>query len=220
MPTILLTGFEPFDRETINPSWELVQRFAERSFGDHYQVQVAQLACEFGNAIDQLVDLLDRHQPEIVVCIGQAGGRADFSIERVAINLDDARIPDNAGAQPIDQSIVADGPAAYFSSLPLKKIIRKLRDHGIPTNISHTAGTYVCNHVFYGLMHYANTHPQLRHAGFVHIPYLPAQACHHPGAASMSLESLEKALVLLVETILDEDPFTDTSMQFSTGTIC
>lgn len=220
MPTILLTGFEPFDRETINPSWELVQLFADRTFADVYQVKVAQLACEFGNAIDQLVDLLDRHQPEIVICIGQAGGRADFSIERVAINLDDARIPDNAGAQPIDQSIVADGPAAYFSSLPLKKIIKKLRDHGIPANISHTAGTYVCNHVFYGLMHYANTHPQLRNAGFVHIPYLPAQACHHPGAASMSLESLEKALVLLVETILFEDPLADTSIQFSAGTIC
>lgn len=220
MPTILLTGFEPFDRETINPSWELVQLFAGRTFGDTYQVQVAQLACEFGKAIDQLVDLLDSLQPDIVICIGQAGGRADISIERVAINLDDARIPDNAGAQPIDECIVSDGPTAYFASLPLKKIIRRLREHGIPANISHTAGTYVCNHVFYGLMHYANTHPQLRNAGFVHIPYLPSQACHHPGTASMSLASLESALVLLLEAILDQNPSLDSSMQFSTGTIC
>ena len=220
MPTILITGFAPFNQEAINPSWEVVKQFEGRQFGTTHQIQIAQLACEFGHAIKQLHTLLDQHQPEIAICIGQAGGRADISIERIAINIDDARIPDNAGAQPIDETIVVGGPAAYFSSLPLKALLKNLRDHSIPANISQTAGTYVCNHVFYGLMHYANTHPNLKHAGFVHIPYLPSQACHHPGAASMSIETLEKALSLLVETTVKVNPSSDLPIKLSAGTIC
>jgi pyroglutamyl-peptidase len=216
MPTILLTGFTPFDHETMNPSWEVVRRFAGKRIDQNHEIVVAQLACEFGLAIDQLTEQLNQHQPELVICVGQAGGRSDISVERVAINIDDARIPDNNGSQPIDQPIVEDGPTAYFSSLPIKAIVQHLRDQGIPANVSQTAGTYVCNHVFYGLMHYANTHPKLKRAGFVHIPYLPQQACHHPNAASMSLETMEQALFLLLNTCLSQSK----DIQLSTGTIC
>jgi pyroglutamyl-peptidase len=220
MPNILMTGFAPFNQETINPSWEVVKQFEGRQIGNSYHVHIAQLACEFGLANEQLYALLKQHQPEIAICIGQAGGRAEISIERVAINIDDARIPDNAGAQPIDETIIENGPAAYFSSLPIKNLVKKLRENGIPANISQTAGTYVCNHVFYGLMHYANTHPHLKHAGFVHIPYLTSQACLHPGAASMSMETLEKGLSLLVETTLNANQSFVSQLKISTGTIC
>ncbi|MFZ6819505.1 pyroglutamyl-peptidase I [Undibacterium sp. Ji22W] len=216
MSTILLTGFAPFNQETINPSWEVVRRFDDQKIQASHTVKVAELACEFGTSITQLQQLLELHQPEFVICVGQAGGRPDLSIERVAINVDDARIPDNGGAQPIDQAIVEDGPAAYFSSLPIKAIVQALRTQGIPASVSQTAGTYVCNHIFYGLMHYADTHPGIKRAGFVHIPYLPDQACHHPGSASMSLETLESAFRLLLETCLLQNQ----DIRLSAGTIC
>ncbi|MBR7799633.1 pyroglutamyl-peptidase I [Undibacterium fentianense] len=216
MTPILLTGFAPFDHETMNPSWEVVRRFQHRVIDEEYPIQIAQLPCEFGTANANLVQLLQQHQPSLVICIGQAGGRPEISIERVAINVDDARIPDNAGQQPIDQTIALNGPAAYFSTLPIKAIVKHLRDQGIPANVSQSAGTYVCNHVFYGLMHYANTHPTLKRAGFIHIPYLPEQACLHPGTASMSLDTLENALWQILQTCLEQEK----DIRLSTGTIC
>jgi len=204
MPHILLTGFEPFNNETTNPAWEVVKLFEGKKILQTHIVHIAQLPCEFGAANTMLADLLTRISAEIVVCVGQAGGRVDISVERVAINIDDARIPDNAGAQPIDQSIIEGAPAAYFSTLPIKAIVKNLRDNGIPASVSQTAGTYVCNHVFYGLMHYANTHAHILRAGFVHIPYLPEQAAAHPGAASMALEQMENALRCLLETSISQ----------------
>jgi pyroglutamyl-peptidase len=205
MPHILLTGFEPFNKETTNPAWEVVKLFEDKKILTTHTVHIAQLPCEFGKANSVLHELLSQLRPEIVICVGQAGGRVDISVERIAINIDDARIPDNAGAQPIDQSIDSEGPAAYFSTLPIKAIVKNLRESGIPANVSQTAGTYVCNHVFYGLMHYANKHAYILRAGFVHIPYLPSQASAHPGAPSMSLDSMEKALHLLLETSVSQN---------------
>jgi pyroglutamyl-peptidase len=216
MPNILLTGFSPFDNETTNPSWEAVRPFAERKILDNHVVHVAQLPCEFGHAVRQLEALIHTTQAEIVVCLGQAGGRAEISVERVAINIDDARIPDNLGLQPIDQAIVLGGPAAYFSSLPIKAITQKLKEQGIPANVSQSAGTYVCNHVFYGLMHYANTAPWLKRAGFVHIPYLPVQACAHAGTPSMSLAMMGSA----INTILEVCVAQKTDLAITGGTIC
>nr|WP_314859199.1 pyroglutamyl-peptidase I [uncultured Undibacterium sp.] len=204
MPHILLTGFEPFNKETTNPAWEVVKLFESKKIRQTHTVHIAQLPCEFGRANTALTALLTQIQPEIVICVGQAGGRVDISLERIAINIDDARIPDNAGAQPIDQSIVPEGPAAYFSTLPIKAIVKNLQDNGIPASVSQTAGTYVCNHVFYRLMHYANKSTQVLRAGFVHIPYLPSQACAHPGAASMALAQMEKALYLILETSITQ----------------
>ncbi len=216
MAKVLLTGFAPFDHESTNPSWEVLRQLDLASAFPGHEIHIAQLPCEFGTAVRDLEALLDKFTPEIVVCLGQAGGRAELSVERVAINVDDARIPDNAGMQPIDQAIVPEGPVGYFSSLPIKAIVQTLREHGIPANVSQTAGTYVCNHVFYGLMHYANTHPQLKRAGFIHIPYSPAQACFHIGAPSMPVSMMSYALQLLVDVCIKQSK----DIVISTGTLC
>ena len=202
MKTILLTGFEPFDGETTNPSWELVRALDGKRIGKHSQIVGAKLSCVFGQALEELAKYIHAHQPTIVVCIGQASGRSEISIERVAINIDDARIADNQGSQPIDRAIVPEGPAAYFSSLPIKAIVASINAQGVPAAVSQSAGTFVCNHVFYGLMHMAAKQPAIRHAGFVHIPYLPTQAVHHAGAPSMSLEMMTRAILQLLETTL------------------
>lgn len=200
MKTILLTGFEPFGGEHNNPSWEAVRRLDGKHLHDGSRIVVALLPCAFGAALDVLGTKIRLFAPDLVVCVGQAGGRADLTIERVAINVDDAPKPDNAGSQPIDAAIVADGPVGYFSTLPLKAIVQALRAKGIPASVSQTAGTYVCNHVFYGLMHMASSRHAIQHAGFVHIPYLPEQAAAHPGAPSMSLSMMMDALMLILET--------------------
>ncbi|EHK72575.1 pyrrolidone-carboxylate peptidase [Pseudomonas psychrotolerans L19] len=196
--TLLLTGFAPFGGETLNPSWEAVRRLDGERLGD-LTVVAAQLPTEFGAALRVLDELLERHRPTLVVAVGQAGGRAELSLERIAINVDDARIPDNAGRQPIDEPVVAGGPAAYFSTLPIKAMTRVLRDAGIPAAVSQTAGTFVCNHVFYGLLH--RLQGSGVRGGFIHIPYLPAQAAHQPGASSMALETLIAGLRLALTCV-------------------
>ena len=200
--TILLTGFEPFGGESINPSWEAVRALEGKIMSDGSAVAVAKLPCAFVSSLDVLEQHIRKLKPHIVVCVGQAGGRAEMSIERVAINVDDARIPDNAGAQPIDVPIRTDGPAAYFSTLPIKAIVAALSEKGIPATVSQTAGTFVCNHVFYGLMQVAAQAPAIKRAGFVHIPFLPEQAIHHPNAPSMSLEVMVAGLEQVIESTL------------------
>lgn len=202
MTTILLTGFEPFGGEQSNPSWESVRRLDGQLLSDGSHIVAAQLPCQFGTALAVLKHHIAQSRAEIVICVGQAGGRAELSLERVAINVDDARIPDNAGAQPIDAAIVENGPVGYFSSLPIKAIVQSLHNKGIPAAVSQTAGTYVCNHVFYGLMHLAVKHPTIRRAGFVHIPYLPEQAVAYAGAPSMSLQMMMEGLLIMLETSL------------------
>jgi len=149
---ILLTGFEPFERDTLNPSWE-VARALHGSLCGAASVQAVQLPCVFGRAVEQLEQALHQWQPQLVLALGQAGRRSEVSLERVAINVDDARMADNAGQQPIDTPVVTGGPSAYFSTLPIKAIVRDLRAAGLPGAVSNTAGTFVCNHVFYALMH-------------------------------------------------------------------
>uniref|UniRef100_A0A4W5LSG6 Pyroglutamyl-peptidase I n=1 Tax=Hucho hucho TaxID=62062 RepID=A0A4W5LSG6_9TELE len=190
MTTVLLTGFEPFGGEALNPSWEAVRRLDGLQL-EELQLVAVQLPCVFGAALTRLQQALAQHQPALVLAVGQAGGRAELSLERVAINIDDARIPDNAGAQPIDEPVIAAAPAAYFTTLPIKAMVAALRAAGIPAAVSHSAGTYVCNHVFFGLMHAASSNPALRQAGFMHIPYLPEQAAQHaPGTASLALTQI------------------------------
>jgi pyroglutamyl-peptidase len=160
------------------------------------------MPCVFGDAIARLEAEIAVLEPEIVICVGQAGGRAEISVERVAINLEDARIPDNAGAQPLDRPVVAKGPAAYFSSLPIKAIVRDLRDAGIPAGPSQTAGTFVCNHIFYGACHAKAKGRRKLRTGFIHIPFSPAQAVRHPGAPSLSVPIVTEALRITVATTL------------------
>ncbi len=199
---ILLTGFEPFGGESINPSWEAVRALEGKTMNDGSVIAVARLPCTFVLSLDVLEQQIRMHKPRIVVCVGQAGGRAELSIERVAINVDDARIPDNAGAQPIDVQIRTDGPAAYFSTLPIKAIVTALNEKGIPAAVSQTAGTFVCNHVFYGLMQLVAQAPKIKRAGFVHIPFLPEQAIRHPNTPSMSLEVMVAGLLQIIESTL------------------
>lgn len=192
LPRILLTGFDAFGGETINPSWETVRALHGRRVGGHLVV-ARQLPTEFAASLRQLKAAMRELKPAIVLGVGQAGGRTQLSLERVAINLQDARIPDNAGAQPIDEPVIAGAPAAYFSTLPLKAMLAALHDAGIPAAISHSAGTYVCNHIAYAMLHLAAARPGVR-VGFIHLPYLLAQAARRHGAASMALEDMVRGL--------------------------
>ena len=200
---VLVTGFEPFEQDTVNPSWE-VARALHGAVIEGAEVHAVQLPCVFGRAIERLDQALADVQPTLVIGLGLAGGRAEWMPERVAINVDDARIPDNAGGQPIDAPVVMDAPAAYFSTLPIKAIVHALRDAGVPASVSQTAGTFVCNHVFYALMHRLATVPALAAArgGFVHVPLLPAQAARHPGQPSMALATQVEALRVALRTAL------------------
>lgn len=192
MRNILVTGFEPFGGEEVNPSQEIARQLNGHVFAGR-RVYGRILPCVFGAANDELRRLLNEFRPEIVICTGQAGGRAEITPERVAINVDDARIPDNAGAQPVDRPIVARGPAAYWSTLPIKAIVAALRTHRVPAAVSQTAGTFVCNHVFYGLMHALRTRRGVR-GGFIHVPLLPEQA--KKGQPSLPLRTMVEAIAL------------------------
>ena len=199
---ILLTGFEPFDKDSVNSSWEVVRALDGELIAGGV-VHAVQLPCVFGAAMQVLDEALAQLQPTLIISLGLASGRSDITPERVAINIDDARIPDNAGHQPIDQAVVRDAPAAYFSTLPIKAMVRHLRDAGIPASVSNTAGTFVCNHVFYALMHRLTRRagPGVR-GGFIHIPALPQQAAQHPGIASMALETQVQGIRTAIHTAM------------------
>ncbi|GED66851.1 pyrrolidone-carboxylate peptidase [Brevibacillus reuszeri] len=204
MTTVLVTGFDPFGGESINPAWESVKELAKIE-SEQYKVEVRQIPTVFGKSIEKLYEAIEETKPDIVLCIGQAGGRGDLSIERVAINVNDARIADNEGNQPIDKAIVENGPVAYWSTLPIKSMVHDLQQQGIPASISQTAGTYVCNHLFYGLMHYVAEHQSSIRGGFIHIPYLPEQAARQSGQPSMALETIVKGLRLAIEAAISHE---------------
>jgi pyroglutamyl-peptidase len=197
-PIVLVTGFEAFAADTVNPSWMAVQCLHGRQIAGH-RVVGAQLPTVFGQSLDVLRELLLRYRPALAICTGQAAGRAALSLERVAINVNDARIADNAGAQPVDTPVVAGGPAAYFTSLPIKAMLAALLEEGIDAEVSQTAGTFVCNHVFYGLMNELSSRAELRHTrgGLIHVPWLPTQ-----GQPSMRLDEIVEGLKLGIECAL------------------
>ncbi|EMF0717681.1 pyroglutamyl-peptidase I [Citrobacter freundii] len=203
MKTVLITGFEPFGGESVNPSWEVVSGL-DNVIIDGCRVVARQLPCVFGESIDVLNAAIDALSPSLVLAVGQAGGRTDITVERVAINVDDARIADNQGRQPVDEPIVDDGPAAWFSTLPIKAMVAAMRCAGIPASVSQSAGTFVCNHVMYGLLHKLRDTPAAK-GGFIHIPYLPEQAAAHPGAPSMAAETVRRALEVAIITALQVD---------------
>ncbi|MBL5921250.1 pyroglutamyl-peptidase I [Lelliottia amnigena] len=203
MRHILVTGFEPFGGETINPSWEVVKQL-EGIIIDDCRVVTRQVPCVFGESLTVLNAAIDELNPAVVIAVGQAGGRVDITVERVGINVDDARIPDNRGQQPIDVAIVPDGPAAWFSSLPIKAMVAAMREKGIPASVSQTAGTFVCNHVMYGLLHKIGENAEMK-GGFIHIPYLPEQAAAHAGAPSMAAQTVKDALEIAITVALRQD---------------
>jgi pyroglutamyl-peptidase len=198
MKTVLVTGFEPFGGDTINPSREIARALDGRIVAGRMVVG-ATLPCVFGESRYEMVRLLRAHQPGLVVCLGLAGGRAEITPERVALNVDDARLPDNAGAQPIDMAVIRGGPVAYWSRLPVKAIVAALRERSIPAAVSQTAGTFVCNHVFYALMHALRWQRQLK-GGFIHVPFLPEQAKR--GEPSLPLATMVDGIALAVEVAL------------------
>ena len=200
-PIVLVTGFAPFGGETVNPSQLIAQALHGTQIAGH-RVVGATLPTEFAASLPALKKLIAQHEPALVLALGQAGGREGISLERLAITLIDARIPDNAGAQPVDVPVVKNAPNAHFSTLPLKAMLKRLHAAGIPAALSHTAGTFVCNQVFFGLAQsLARRHKGVR-GGFVHVPYLPEQVARHPGTPAMALEQMIDAIRLCLEAAL------------------
>ncbi|KHK49207.1 Pyrrolidone-carboxylate peptidase 2 [Ralstonia sp. A12] len=201
MTTVLVTGIEPFESDPTNPSWDIAQAL-DGTQVDGATIVARQLPCVFGVANDQLVAAIEETSPTLVFALGLASGRAEISVERVAINVIDARIPDNAGNQPVDTPVVSDGPTAYFSTLPIKAIVQALREAGVPAAVSQSAGTYNCNHLFYGLMHHIATRaPQVR-GGFIHVPTTPELAAQHAGRPSLSLDTQVKGIRTAIRVAL------------------
>jgi pyroglutamyl-peptidase len=202
---VLLTGFEPFGGHQLNPSAQAVSDAAAALNKTGIATVAVELPCVFGQADRRLRREIALHRPELVICVGQASGRARIGLERVAVNIDDAPIADNAGEQPVDLPIAEDGPAAYFSTLPVKACLRELTARQIPAEVSQSVGTYVCNHVFYSLMHelaggaFAGTR-----GGFVHIPCAPGQA-PEGGTPAMEVATAAAAVEVVARCSLHSD---------------
>jgi pyroglutamyl-peptidase len=201
MATLLLTAFEPFDGEMLNPSWEAAQALHGQRIG-RATVAAVQLPCVFATALPALRAALDAHRPHWALALGLAGSRSAISFERVAVNLIDARIADNAGAQPVDQPVVAGGPTAYFTGLPVKALCAALQADGHRAELSHSAGSFVCNQVFYALMHELAAQPGVV-GGLIHLPPLPEQAARHPQATPMALDEQVRALRRVIGLLVD-----------------
>lgn len=198
---VLVTGFDPFDNEEINPSWEAVKGLPAEING--IEVHKLQLPTSFERGVTTLIEALLTLRPDFTIQVGQHGGVASLQIERVAINLANARISDNDGKSPKEKAIFTLAPTAYFATLPTAKIVRDLQEEGIPAQLSYSAGTFVCNTVMFAALHFAATEMPNLKSGFIHVPYLPIQALNRPAVASMSLEmitaGLKKAISVLAE---------------------
>lgn len=211
---VLITGFDPFGGEKVNPSFEAIKRIPESIEGA--DIIKAQIPTVFGKSIEKLESLINENNPDIVICVGQAGGRFDISIERVAINVDDARIKDNEGNQPIDTMIFEDGKNAYFSSLPIKAMVLELRSAGIPSSVSNTAGTFVCNHIMYGLLYLIDKKFNGIKGGFIHVPFISQQVVEKANTPFMSLEQIAEGLALAVKAAVEND----TDLKITYGKTC
>ena len=186
--SVLVTGFMPFGGETTNPSWDIVKALPETLSA--YRIDKLRVPTEFGRAIDVATRAIDKLKPDIVLSFGQAGGRSRMGVERVAINIDDARIADNAGRQVLDQPIRTNAPAAYFCTVPIKAMVAAMAKAQVPTEVSNSAGTFVCNHLIYGVLHHIASKGYSMRAGFIHVPYLESQIVERADTASMSLPTM------------------------------
>ncbi len=204
LPCVLITGFEAFGDDPsgqgLNPSALAARALHGKRIAGH-RVVASVLPCVFGQSVTTLKALVQAHRPALIVCVGQAGGRAGISIERIAVNLDDAPLPDNAGSMLHNTPVVTGGPAAYFSTLPVQAMLAALQRDGTPCELSSSAGHFVCNHVFYALMHLLAKKKSTVRGGFIHVPYLPEQAAAG-GAPSMALDEMTKGLSLAVRAAL------------------
>lgn len=210
---VLLTGFEPFGGEKINPSFEAI-RDIPRRLGEA-EIVCYELPTVFKKSIKTLEELIMKETPDIVLCIGQAGGRYDLTFERVAINIDDARITDNEGNMPIDECIFPEGAAAYFSNLPIKAMVAEMKKNNIPASVSNTAGTFVCNHIMYGLLHLIKVKKLSIRGGFMHVPYIAQQVVEKGNIPFMSIEMIKAGIMCAVKAALE----TNTDIKTAEGKI-
>ena len=211
---ILITGFDPFGGENINPALEAVKKLPDTILGQ--EVIKIEIPTVFRKSLEKIEENIKKHNPDVVISVGQAGGRFGVTPERVAINMDDARIKDNEGNQPIDISIYEDGEAAYFSNLPIKAMVKEMTDNGIPASVSNSAGTFVCNHVMYGILYLVDKkYPNIR-GGFIHVPYIPSQVTTKPNTPSMSIDDISKGLELSIKAIIENS----SDIKTVGGTIC
>ncbi len=198
---ILLTAFEPFGGDDINPAKEAARLVKDEIGG--VQIVKCYVPVVFGKSIDVVCDAIDDEMPDVVLMLGQAGGRGGVTPERVAINVDDTDSPDNEGKQPVDQKIREDGENAYFSTLPIKKMVGYMREKGIPAAVSDTAGTYVCNHLMYGVLYHIDKNHLDIPAGFVHVPFLDVQIEKYPGYPSLTMDEMVTAVEACLQAIID-----------------
>ena len=201
---LLLTAFDPFGGSPINPALEAVKLVADSVAG--VEIVKLEVPTVFGKSVATVAAAIEEVKPDAVLCIGQAGGRYDLTPERVAINLDDARIPDNEGKQPIDTAIFEDGAPAYFTTLPIKAMVARIREAGLPASVSNTAGTFVCNHLMYGVLYtLAKKYPGVK-GGFMHVPFIPSQTVNRPTPApSMSVTDIARGIEAGIAAIAENE---------------
>jgi pyroglutamyl-peptidase len=193
---VLVTGFAPFGGEGVNPSWQVVEGLPATVEGA--RIAKCLVPTEFRRAIAAVAEAMEEHHPDIVLCLGQAGGRFRISVERIGINIDDAAIADNAGAQPIDEPIAQPGPAAYFATVPVKAMVEAMLAAGVPAEVSNSAGTFVCNHLLYGVLHYIAAQGLATRAGFIHVPYAEGQVLDKPGTPAMAVETMARGVAAAI----------------------
>jgi len=211
---VMVTGFDPFGGESINPAYEAVKLLPDEIAGA--EVVKLEVPTVFQKSIHTLDQAMEKEQPNLVLCVGQAGGRFDLTVERVAINVDDARIADNEGNQPIDEPIFADGKPAYFSNLPIKAMVQNVRANNLTASVSNTAGTFVCNHLMYGLLHMIDRKYNGVRGGFVHVPFIVEQVVEKRNMPSMSVENIAKGLEAMIEAAVSQTE----DVKIAEGKIC
>lgn len=211
---VLITGFDPFGGESINPALEAVKLLPDTISGA--EIIKLEIPTVFRKSLARIEEAIEIHNPDIVISVGQAGGRFGITPERVAINIDDARIPDNETNQPIDIPVFEDGENAYFSNLPIKAMVKETKEGGIPACVSNTAGTFVCNHVMYGILYMASKKYSNIRGGFIHVPYIPTQVLDKPNTPSMSLDDIAKGLELCIKAAVTNTE----DVKSVGGTIC
>ncbi|MBF1333588.1 MAG: pyroglutamyl-peptidase I [Leptotrichia sp.] len=211
---ILVTGFDPFGGEPINPAIESVKRLPDNIAGA--EIIKLEIPTVRKKSLEKIEEAINEHNPDVILSIGQAGGRFDISIERVGINLDDFRIPDNEGNQTIDEPIFPDGENAYFVKLPVKAMVQNVQKNNIPASVSYTAGTFVCNHVLYGVLYLIEKKYNGKKSGFIHIPFLPEQVVDKRNTPSMELSTIVKGLTAAIEAIVKNDE----DIKEVGGTVC
>ncbi len=201
---ILLTAFDPFGGDKVNPALEAVKIVPDTVAGA--RIIKLEVPTVFGKSIEKVAAAMEQERPDVVFCIGQAGGRFELNPERVAINLEDGRIPDNEGYQPIDKKIFEDGAPAYFSTLPVKAMVTAIRDAGLPAGVSNTAGTYVCNHLMYGVLYTIQKESYRMRGGFMHVPFIPEQVVIRPAPAPyMALADIARGIEAAITAIVSND---------------